>query len=107
MSPDQRAEEVGQLVLNRKAAQKKLDGLLGAARELGAKLEQLGTLLQRAPQTIKFEGVGFDPSYAPLTGPSFKPQEIDGRAISELPAAIGNAMEELKRINERARNLGV
>ena len=46
MSPDQRAEEVGQLVLNRKAAQKKLDGLLGAARELGAKLEQLGTLLQ-------------------------------------------------------------
>ena len=33
MSPDQRAEEVGQLVLNRKAAQKKLDGLLGAARE--------------------------------------------------------------------------
>jgi hypothetical protein len=107
MSPDQRAEEVGQIVLDRKAAQQKLDGLLGTARELGAKLEQLGALLQRAPQTIKFEGVGFDPNYAPLTGPSFKPQEIDGKTISGLPAAIGNAMDELKRINERARSLGI
>jgi hypothetical protein len=106
MSPDQRAEEVGQFAQDRKAAQQKLDGLLGTAKDLGEKLEQLGVLLQRAPEKIKFDGVGFDVKYVPLTSPSFKPQEIDGKAISELPTAIRNAMDEMKRLNHRARSLG-
>jgi hypothetical protein len=103
----QQAEEVGQIVLNRKATQQKLDGQLATARELGGKLEQLGTLLQRSPETIKLEGVGFDPRYAPLAAPSFKPHVIDGKAISDLPTAIRSAMDELRRINEQARSFGV
>jgi hypothetical protein len=98
MSQDPRAAEVGQIFLDKKAAQSKLDGLLNTARHLGEELEQLGDLLRRSPEAIKFNGVGFDPSYARTIGPSFELREVDGKAISDLATAIRDSMGEIRRL---------
>jgi hypothetical protein len=107
MSQDPRAAEVGQIVLNKQAAQSHLDGLLGTARQVGVKLEQLGKLLRGSPEQVKFLGERFDSSYASANSPSFELREIDGKAISDLATAIRDSMEEIRRLDERARSLGV
>lgn len=107
MSQNQQVAEVGQIVLQRKEARQKLEQLHVRATQLGRMLQELGSLLERSPEQVKFEGVGFDPNHTGWRGPSFRIPEIDGKQISDLATEIRNSTDEVNRINEKAMRLGL
>lgn len=107
LTSEQEAAVIGRVVIAKRAAEKRLAMLLAESQRIGDELGNLAGYLRGNVHFVWFEGVSTNENYPHPRGDSFLVADVNGTRIAKLTSEIRDVKDEIKRLSQQARDLGV
>ena len=107
LTTEQEAAIIGRVVLAKNAAEKRLALLKEEAARIGKVLGSLAGYIGNNVEFVWFDGVSTNENYPHPRGDSFSVADVDGVRIAKLTSEIRDAKDEIKRLSQQARDLGL
>lgn len=107
LTPDQQAAIIGRAVIAKRNAETQLAMLKEEAARVGKVLGSLAGYLGNNVEFVWFDGASTNQNYPHPRGDSFSIADVDGTRIAKLTSEIRDAKDELKRLSQQARDLGL
>jgi hypothetical protein len=107
VTSEQEAALIGRVVVAKRAAEKRLAVLLEESRRIGDVLGSIAGYMRGNVQYVWFDDVSTNENYPHPRGDSFRVADVDGERIAKLTSEIRDAKDEIKRLSQQARDLGL
>jgi hypothetical protein len=104
---DERDLARGRVTREKNEAEAKLNRLKAKAQATGNLLARLSQVLLTTPHHTHFEAASTNVKMIPSNVEIFRQNEVDGKQIAQFTNELRDAIEELERVQKRARPYGI
>ncbi len=107
LTSDQEAAIIGRVVVARRTAETRLAKLKAESARVGKLLCACGAYMGNNVEYVWIDGVSTNENYPHPRGESFSVSDLDPIRIAKLTSEIRDVKDELKRLAQEARDLGL
>jgi hypothetical protein len=107
MTQEDQHAVIGRIVMERRDAETRLAALREEAYKFGEMFSYLGQMLKEMPESIEFENLEMPLDFQKRGTPLFKQADINPQKIYQLIKDIRDTLLTLKRIGDKAKQLGI
>jgi hypothetical protein len=107
LTTEQQEAIIGRVILAKRTAEKRLALLLEESKRLGDTIGNIAGYLHGNAHYVWFDGLSTNANYPHPRGEMFFAKDLDPVRIAKLTSEIRDTKDEIKRLSQQARDLGL